>query len=154
MVLSLFLSVLDRDAHVVDVCGKISVVHIHKGTKNIHTNIRAMLQLMLLAFCPSPSRPNATLRSLPKQRPTTIAFSVVRLPSSNVVPHGSNLSFVASRTHLPLRLTSCPCLHLFVGTRTSNAHTEGNGSNDPSNHFLPFQQQRFLIQELFICGFV
>ena len=51
-----------------------------------------------------------------------------------------------------LRLMSCPCRHLFVGTPTINAHTDGTGSTDRSI-FLAFQQQRFLIQVLFVCGF-
>ena len=41
-----------------------------------------------------------------------------------------------------LRLMSCPSRHLFVGTPTSNAHTEGTGSTAPSDSFLAFQLQK------------
>ena len=93
---------------------------------------------MRLAFCHlPPSRPSASPKSLPKQRPTTFAFSVVPLSSSNVVPHGSHLVlYYLSRQYSMmacLRLMSRPCRHLFVGTRTSNAHTDGNGSTDRPN---------------------
>ena len=123
------------------------------------TDIRFMLQLMLLAFCPSAAQ-SAECRSKDPSSAKTNHHRLFRCPSSllqrgptwvrlvlRCLPHQSSMMAC-------LRLTSCPSLHLFAGTRTSNANTEGNGSSDPSNSFLAFQQQRFSIQVLFVCGFV
>ena len=155
MVPSLFFSVLDGDAQVVEVCGHFRVVHIHNArTQNTHNPCCSGWPSAHLP----PSRPSASPKSLPKQRPTTFAFSVVRLSSYVVVPHGSHLVLC----YLPrqysmmacLRLMSCPCRHLFVGTRTSNAHTDGNGSTDRPNSVLAFQQQnvpRPSVVRLWVC---
>ena len=57
MVLSLFSSVLNRDAHVVEVCGKVSVVQIHSArTQNRHTIHVAADAAGLLPICHPVSR--------------------------------------------------------------------------------------------------
>ena len=98
------------------------------------TYIHFMLQLMRLANLPIchpivPTEPSSKVPSKAKTNQAS-AFSVVCLSSSNVVPHGSNiLSFVDLPRQSSLMSLSAPRMSvpsvamLFVGTRTSNAHT-------------------------------
>ena len=156
MVLSLFFSVLDGDAQVVEVCGHFRVVHIHNArTQNINTIHVAADAAGLLPIChPVGQLPLPSPLQSKDQPPSPFPLSVFPPtswfhmgPSCPWLPHAAIFHDGLSAPHV---MTMSP--PFFVGPRTSNAYTDGNGSTDPPNSFLAFQQQKFLVQLLFVCG--
>ena len=138
------LSVLDRDPHVVEVCGAFSVLHSHNPhTPNTHTIHVAADS----AGCrpsgpwagPSASQSANCLPSVhSKTNPTTLACSADRLSPSSWI-HIVHCCLPSPSSAMVCLLS--PRSIFLESTPTSNAHADGNGSTDPSNSVLASQQQ-------------
>ena len=137
------LSVLDRDPHVVEVCGAFSDVHTHNPhTPNTHTIHVAADSAggRPSGACPGPSANQSAscLSSVHSEgNPTTSAFSADRLSSTSWI-HTVHCCLPSPSATM---VSPLPRSIFLERTRTSNAHAEGNGSTDPSNSFLASQQQ-------------
>ena len=138
------LSVLDCEPHVVEVCGAFSVVDSHNPhTPNTHTihvaADSAGCRPSGACPCPSASQSASCLSSVRSEgNPTTSAFAADRLSSFSWIH--------IVHCCLPSPSSAMVCLlpprSIFLeSTPTSNAHTDGDGSTDPSNSVLASQQQ-------------
>ena len=93
----------------------------------------------LFGACPGPSASQSAscLSSLHSERnPTALAFAD-RLSSSS----GIHIVHCCLPSPSADGLSPPPRSIFLERTRTSNAHTDGNGNTDPSNSILAFQQQ-------------